>query len=87
MGMRSFNGEENRNLYQPNHICTISHAIWPTVQVPLARSQRVKSRPEKHIAAMKMKNKNSTIMPRRALGIITIVKMYANKKWLAHTTQ
>lgn len=32
-----------------------------------ASVQRVKSRPEKHIAAMHMKKINSAIMPRRAL--------------------
>lgn len=76
---------------QPNHICTINHAISPTVQVPLARSQSVKSRPEKHIAAMKIKKRNSTIMPRKALGGITLVNVYVNQglggKVSVHTTQ
>jgi hypothetical protein len=39
----------------------------------------VKSRPEKHIAAMQIKNRKSTIIPRKALRVMTMVNVSTNE--------
>lgn len=51
----------------PNQICTISQAIALTVHAPPAKACSVNSKPEKHMAAMPMKNTNSAIIARSAL--------------------
>jgi len=63
----------------PNQICTMSHAISVTGQLPAASFHRVKRRPEKQMAARKIKKQNSLIMPCSAM-ITTLSERVKNAR-------